>query len=106
MTLAPWGQDPGPGAIAPFGRRTLARTWLAGPKSGPRIRFYHFYIGSRAYIGCIKKDGSWKQWPVYKPLTIGKTMTDRKARRVANRMDSYMKTVRKIARVMGWSLKR
>ena len=106
MTLAPFGQDTAPGMLGPMGRRTLIKTWLAGPRGGPRIRFYHFYMGNRKYVGCVKADGSWKQWPVYKPLVLGKTMTDRKAKRVARRMDSYMKSVRKIARVLGCTLKR
>jgi hypothetical protein len=105
MTLAPFGQDTQPGALGPMGARTLIKSWVAGPP-GRRIRFYHFYVGNRKYVGCLKADGSWKQWPVYRPLVLGKTMTDRKAKRVAKRMDSYMKSVRKIARVLGWKLSR
>ena len=104
MTLAPF-QNGGPGALGVMGRRTLIKTWLAGPP-GRRIRFYHFYMGNRKYTGCVKADGSWKQWPTYRPLVIGKTMTDKKARRVANKMDSYMKSVKKIASVLGWKLRR
>jgi len=86
--------------------RTIIKSWWAGPKGGPRIRFTMFYIGTRKYIGCNKLDGSWKQWPVYKPLVIGKTMNDKKARRVARHMDRYMKGVKKVARALGYKVSR
>ena len=98
--------DPITGTFPPsVNGRTLIKTWIGGPKSSPR-RFWLFWIGRRKYMGCYKNDGTWSQWPVYKPLVIGKTMTDRKAKRIARKMDSYMKSVRKIARILGWTLKR
>jgi hypothetical protein len=104
MTLRPF-ETTTPGALGPMGRRTLIKTWIAGPP-GRRIQFWHFYLGNRKYTGCIKADGSWKQWPVYKPLVIGKTMTDRKAKRVARRLDSYAKSAKKILSVLGYRTSR
>lgn len=85
---------------------TILKRWFAGPRGGPRIQFIMFLQNGRKYIGCNRMDGSWKQWPVYRPLVIGKKMNDRKARRVAAHMDRYMKGMKKIARVLGYEVSR
>lgn len=86
---------------------TVLKTWWAGPRGGPRIRFVMFMQNGRKYIGCNKTDGSWKQWPAkHGTIVIGKTLSDAKARRVARRLERYSKNSRKILGLLGYRVTR
>lgn len=111
-TLPATRTDPSTGAQyspgVPRAPITILKSWWAGPRGGPRIRFIMFMLNGRKMIGCNKVDGTWKQWPAKSPSTIviGKTLTDRKARRVATRLERYAKRSKKILGLLGYKVSR
>lgn len=85
-----------PGAITPVGRGVV-KTWTA---NGWPFAMTADADGKHKRIHTVTKDGVPKSWVPYRSIVIGKTLTTQNVRRVATRIKSHVKSLKKVLSVL------
>ncbi len=85
-----------PGAIAPIGRGVV-KTWTA---NGWPFAMTADANGKHKRIHTVNKDGVPVSWTPYRSIVIGKTLTTSNVKRVATRVRSHVKGLKKVLSIL------